>query len=293
MDLDAESLAATSPTKQSQSAAILNNMPLIDLKNNSVVLITVTAKRPVPGRKMQSFRGVVHVNTNDIRLSEDVDQLLEEARKKSARKDAPTSRRGKERTESAPVVSGGENTGNESGSVSEESDDPDSGMRKAAKNKSEADIATREGIDASTTPTSSQSSGSHADDRQKSTVIMGSGEDEPVSAAALSRPSQRDPRGRKVGSTITSKKLPSLESRLTERIRKLKIVIESNGYDFAESQLLDQTEIARVTHGIDLIAFQRLMIFCRPKTPEDLMYGVEKGMILSDEEFLSSPLTPY
>ena len=289
LELGPESLAV-SPAKQPvlrvSDTARANHMPLIDLKHNSVVNITLTAKRPVPGLKTQLFRGTIHLNTNDILLSEDVDKLLAESPKKAARKDSPASHPRKGTGASAQGMAG-----NEEDSASGGLDDPHPSIRESAKSQSEADVATTEGPDVTTA--SSQSSGSHADGKEEN---VGSGEDQsPNSESPGSRtpPVRRDPRGRKVGSPITTTTLPSLESRLADRIKlKLKPVIISNGYDFAENQIVDQTEIARLTHGIELIAFQRVIMFCRSKTPEDLMYGVEKGVIL-DEPLTSSHLTLF
>ena len=263
---NSRSPSAAAALQPSTSAALDKHIPVIDLKEKSVVVITLTARRPGANSKLQTFKGTVHLNTNDVRLSEDVDDLLEAAKK--TRRATGGSHAHKQAT--AAAAAAGESDAVLS--VSDSNSDPEAGTKKNGENGG-----------------SSQSSGSPTDaGPEGDQVLQSSGS--PGQHEAVR---QRDPRGRKVGSTVSCKKLSSLEARLTDRVHKLRHVIESNGYDFGQSQLTDQTEIARVAHGVEQIAFQRLLVYCRDKTALDLEYSHERGLTQVAEEHSSSPLTPF
>ena len=308
MELPSDSLAASlSPPKQ--PAAVMaaeaevdaddHRIPMLDLKRNCVVLITLTARKPGPTGKQRAFRGTVHVNTNDVKLSKDVDDLLQAARKGSVMSDGADAVSDKGARNGAASASALEE---EEGGLSPDSScSNDSGPESADASFDKSAVATRSGMQAKGSRGSSGGGGNVGSSRDTSKGSAAEAGLPPEDQAAAAKKGssratagagavqQRDPRGRKVGSTVSSKKLSSLETRLMERVLKLKHVIECNGYDFGQSQVMDQTEIARVTHGAEAIAFQRILIHCRPKTEQDASSSDEAAL---QDSCFSSPLTP-
>jgi hypothetical protein len=258
MDLVKELIAA-SPSGPAvvRSAAGDQRIPLIDLKRNWVILITLTAKRPAPGAKMNLFSGTIHLNTNHIPLSKDVDEFLADMRAKSARKAAPASA-DELSAETTDKDGGGDDSHFLSNTSGSEHEDEDSGAEKGASQQTSS---------SGVTSGSGSSGGDHALDAENS---GSGGEDQtPKSQRHLSQ--RGDSRGRKIGSTINCKRQESLEIRLSDRVQSLRDVISSNGFDFSDRQILDQTEIARVAYGMDVIVLQRVMVFRRDKIDRFLM----------------------
>ena len=275
---------------RSSSRADETQIQLVDYSFNAVVMVTLIARRPNPGRKYQFFKGTVYLSTNDIRLAEDVDKLLDSMKKGTGKRTKNTpvkqsegesgasqeAEKGEEGAKSASPANNNEFRGASGQETSElESDSSHNSQHKDSEN--EKTDSCLNGIE-SPEDQVSESRGP-VDDEIESSGDVNDEHQVLKSTGRKSGSSQRDPRGRRVGSMISCKTLESLESRMMDRVSKLRPVIESHGYDYDFARVIDQTEMARITYGVHEIAFQRLVVHSRAKTSRDLQHSLEKGTI--------------